>query len=803
MSMRFCLPRACWLIGAFALIRGVAAGQVTPPVSALECACQDGGNGKPLARLFWINPQLAGGFSIEIRREEIVVAVVPGEQPGGPQSFVDVSTQIGVHVYEVTVIDKQGQTSERKRCNLECVVQPQLGPRAHITGPQRLVMPPAGIAEAIYDGRGSRDDRGAQALRYEWRVTGLNGVEVQSPASFITRVRFGIPGSYIVELFVAQAPDFQKPDRAQVVVEVLPPGVIESPEFFPLDPQLLVAVVGRPIDIPLVAVKGLQFQAIQILVGPPGIKLLPERGKLIWIPPPEAAGQEVPVVLALAGPEGNVTLSFAIRVLDSGEPLLMYAFPPPKKAGGAGAGGIEMPGDGGGGTLSSAPLVLEDQSLAQPSLGLQLSLGAPETCAVQLVTAGGGDAFDGLLFQPGCAGAASSGLYFTGSSADKVMDDIVSDFTIELWVSQVSAAVPPGGRAFIFSMSSGTADINWLVAHDGGSDYTVSVRVNGAQEELSVSARPRADGLTNLVFVRSGNTHAIYVNGRRSAGRNVPPANPVDASWDSTQQVLLGSSSDESRPFSGRVHLSAIYPEALSDALIGLLDQLGPRYPTDEPIPPPIADICPDPREIRRVDADGSESRSQMPDGNGGGGEADPPLSCPSMLRPFQWTLTSLDPLIPASWEPEAGEEDCKRRIRILYDEPPSGVRFDLKMKLEVTQVPVRGVVAKATKEMTIRLPSYFKRGDVNLDDSFDISDGITVLLSLFSTLGPLPCDDAADANDDDRINSTDAVFMFRALFLGGTNPRAPYPACGADPWSGASGADALGCHDFPFYCAE
>ncbi len=265
--------------------------------------------------------------------------------------------------------------------------------------------------------------------------------------------------------------------------------------------------------------------------------------------------------------------------------------------------------------------------------------------------------------------------------------------------------------------------------------------------------------------------------------------------------MLLGNSSDESRPFNGRVHLSAIYPEALSDALIGLLDQLGPRYPTDGPILPPIVDICPDPREIRRVDADGSESRAQVPGGNGGGAEADPSLSCPSMLRPFEWTLTSLDPTIPVTWEPEAGEEHCNRRIRILYGEPRNGERFDLKMKLEVTQVPIRGVVKKATKEMTIHLPIHFKRGDVNLDELFDISDGITVLLNRFGSLGALPCDDAADANDDDRIDLTDAVYIFHALFLGGVEPRAPFPSCGADPWNGATGYDSLGCHEFPTHC--
>ena len=64
--------------------------------------------------------------------------------------------------------------------------------------------------------------------------------------------------------------------------------------------------------------------------------------------------------------------------------------------------------------------------------------------------------------------------------------------------------------------------------------------------------------------------------------------------------------------------------------------------------------------------------------------------------------------------------------------------------------------------------PKRFRRGDVNRDQSFDISDVIAVLNGLF--LGDdlaLRCEDAADMNDDGRLDVSDAVRGLGRLFLG------------------------------------
>ncbi|WP_145070156.1 dockerin type I repeat-containing protein [Engelhardtia mirabilis] len=65
-----------------------------------------------------------------------------------------------------------------------------------------------------------------------------------------------------------------------------------------------------------------------------------------------------------------------------------------------------------------------------------------------------------------------------------------------------------------------------------------------------------------------------------------------------------------------------------------------------------------------------------------------------------------------------------------------------------------------------------FRRGDVNADGCFDISDPSYLLNALFVPGSPsLPCPAAADINNDGPINIADAIFMLAYLFSGGAPP--------------------------------
>ena len=87
--------------------------------------------------------------------------------------------------------------------------------------------------------------------------------------------------------------------------------------------------------------------------------------------------------------------------------------------------------------------------------------------------------------------------------------------------------------------------------------------------------------------------------------------------------------------------------------------------------------------------------------------------------------------------------------------------------------------------------PGEFVRGDTNGDLVFDISDPVATLFHLFRGL-PVACLDAADANDDETVTITDAIFSLDALFGRGSLPPAPYPRAGVD----ATGNGSLGCEE-------
>ena len=86
-----------------------------------------------------------------------------------------------------------------------------------------------------------------------------------------------------------------------------------------------------------------------------------------------------------------------------------------------------------------------------------------------------------------------------------------------------------------------------------------------------------------------------------------------------------------------------------------------------------------------------------------------------------------------------------------------------------------------------------FRRGEVNMDASTDMSDAISLLRWLFADGPGISCIEAADGNDDGRADLSDAVWLLRYLFLGAAPPYEPFAACGADPTP-----DALGCLSFP-----
>ena len=784
------LRRHIWaLVPALLLFTVQDALSQTPPVEDLQCLCEGGGaDGAPrVVRLTWQNPSVdPQAFLIRIDGQPPIQ--IAGGQAGAVGTYVDNNPQPGPHEYRVVVV-AQGANS----IPVSCVVQCPFPPEAKIVGPSRVVLPPESFAAVILDGRQSTDGLGGTALRYFWTPVNDANVEILSPLAAVTLVR--IPRtqqatSVSIQLAVERPPTGDARDEETITIDIVSPDLFpeEPPHIFPPPLDLLVAVVGQQFNLPVVFDAGVPYPIIEFLGPVPrGFGVEPTTGKINWIPDLRDAGLDFQIDFLAKNRVGEFPGRFQIRVVHPGTPVLMFAFP--------------LAG-GGGGTLEEAPLTISDDGSAQPAMDLQLSVSGDE-CAVQLISAppGDPDPFDGVLFDPGCV-PGSSGVYFTAAPSGGLLPPGSNDFSLELWVSGVQP--PPAGRGYIFSNSQGSgADLNWLIAHDGGENFAGVVNVGGVEAELSVTASPRPDGLTQLVFVRRGDTHEFFVNGSFVDDVAVAPADLVGG-WNANYPVTLGNSELGTQPFSGNVHLAVFYNNALSPNLIRYLDEIGFAVPTS--VPPPVADICPDPGEIRRiVEADGSLSHSELGAAEGGGGGFVVGGGCPDMLiQPFLWDLipTDIDAAPVAESVPDPS--GCALETEISYVVPPSGL-FDLTIRLTVTQVPVRGVVETAWAEKTIRLPTtYFRRLDANQDDAQDLSDAITILDMLFVSGDPLQCMDAGDVNDDGSIDISDAIYGLGHLFSGTAPPPAPFPDCGADPTDDAAGSPTngdLGCEEPPDYC--
>jgi len=93
---------------------------------------------------------------------------------------------------------------------------------------------------------------------------------------------------------------------------------------------------------------------------------------------------------------------------------------------------------------------------------------------------------------------------------------------------------------------------------------------------------------------------------------------------------------------------------------------------------------------------------------------------------------------------------------------------------------------------------SLFVRGDSNLDETVDISDGVATLGYLFLGGPALACIDAADTDDSGEVALNDAVYLFANLFSGGRAIPAPFPDCGRDPTPDSLSCERSTCPDDP-----
>jgi hypothetical protein len=74
-----------------------------------------------------------------------------------------------------------------------------------------------------------------------------------------------------------------------------------------------------------------------------------------------------------------------------------------------------------------------------------------------------------------------------------------------------------------------------------------------------------------------------------------------------------------------------------------------------------------------------------------------------------------------------------------------------------------------------------FLRCDPNDDGKNDLADGIWIVNELFRGGPESTCQDAADCNDDNNVDVSDATYRIAYGFQGGPPPPPPFPDCGQD----------------------
>lgn len=118
--------------------------------------------------------------------------------------------------------------------------------------------------------------------------------------------------------------------------------------------------------------------------------------------------------------------------------------------------------------------------------------------------------------------------------------------------------------------------------------------------------------------------------------------------------------------------------------------------------------------------------------------------------------------------------------------------RADWVFSDEGSGFPEAGLIGSVYVIYGLGAEAAFRRGDANYDDKIEITDAVFVLRYLFSGGEAPACEDAADADDTGELEITDAVFLLGHLFLGGPAPLPPHPEPGEDP-----SGDALSCKGY------
>ena len=336
-----------------------------------------------------------------------------------------------------------------------------------------------------------------------------------------------------------------------------------------------------------------------------------------------------------------------------------------------------------------------------------------------------------------------------------------------------------------------------LVPRDGdelgcGDEYVVELRLDGAEEDVwgyQVYLRYPATGVRPLRYEPAALTETVWVSGPEGFASELSTVSCEGAVNDAWQDglgvdVLAVGATAWSLPDLGGEPGAPAAPLSGDGIVLGRLV----FEALSGPAAPPIAQLefnrerCREflDQEARLFDAEGRSLSLAAPD------DLVVTLRTGNRVESITCGRATIDGTsqVSLSWVPAVDLDVTGYRIRRgerLVGEVDATVTTFTDTQPEaatateyaVAPVEAGGRAGCLTTCEILESQAVFFRSDVNGDQRSTISDPVVLLPHLFSG-GEIPCQDAADADDDGRVVLTDAIFILNFIFLEGPQPPPP-----------------------------
>jgi hypothetical protein len=174
----------------------------------------------------------------------------------------------------------------------------------------------------------------------------------------------------------------------------------------------------------------------------------------------------------------------------------------------------------------------------------------------------------------------------------------------------------------------------------------------------------------------------------------------------------------------------------------------------------------------------------------------------PELTVPGDATLACDDSTDPANTGTATATDNCPAAAVVTFSDSTAGTPEETVITRTWTATDGAGNTATADQLITVICDDggggagdpEFLRGDADASGEMRIRDAFKLIRFLYRGR-EIPCEDAADVNDDGTLNYGDVIYLFRSIFF---RRRPPPPApgpfeCGVDPTP-----DELSCESFP-----